>query len=328
MNDDHFSDVQREQLDDLASRFGSLEIGESPSAPERTSRYVGLSSDAQHLLERIAQQSSQLPEQERALFIAYVLEASGMSQSGSTSTGALNQNAGNLSGTVAVELVKGNTYASALAALQTACNNDPNNAQPTFTLPNGSTVYRPLTLEESIRKGVEHFNTDISRPMAERLRFIDCIRDTISAVTYKGGTSRFKITPVSPHLLSLPSTFRESSIAVPYDSVQGIELNTSNGIYNQGLTDGQILDNEGWRTVVPDTHLLRAHRDIVKSALTQRNRNTPLEPFMGFYVITQPKTDYQNALFVYWFGGGSYAYGKGSLNCNASVLRVVRRAEK
>src|SRR3990172_7962476 len=126
------------------------------------------------------------------------------------------------------------TYGLGLVQLIKECVADAKTAQPTFTLDDGSKIYRPLT---------------------------------------------FKIIPQSEKLILLPQDYNQSTLPIEYDKISGIELDRTKAKYNKPLTIDEVLNHEGWQTLVQgDNQLLKTYAEIV---FKEKQGQTEL---MGFWL--------------------------------------------
>ena len=225
-------------------------------------------------------------------------------------------------------LVSGDTYALGVHALREACVNDPNSAQLLFTKDDGSEIYRPLTFKETIRARVDDFNTSVAengeeRSLDERLKLYAHYIDSCTSIAYKAETTKFKVIPVCKKLITIDSSFNENFLPVDYDTLSGVELDSSNEKYDQSLTKQEIENHSGWRTALEDDlDLLKEYRNIVFEALKDSEGNQP-EKAMGFYVMGNTAQAQLRALFVDYLNSNSNAGGSVSLYDSGSFLQVA-----
>ncbi|MDP3698571.1 MAG: hypothetical protein Q8R47_03210 [Nanoarchaeota archaeon] len=205
------------------------------------------------------------------------------------------QQAGNLN----YEVIKANTYAQGVAKLR-------------------ELGEQPKTFKENIEaRVVAYENSDKT--------LFDTWLESCTAVVNKKMSTRFQIVSLSTELMSIPANFNKSFLPVDYDTVQGIELDSSNQKYDQGLTKDEVMDHAGWLLAVEaDAPLLKTYRDIVFAELG--NPKTA----MRFYVRQNNGQDELRALFVNDLDYNSNAGGGGNLNYSGSFLRgsPVVRAKK
>lgn len=168
---------------------------------------------------------------------------------------------------------------------------------------------RPFTFRENVLARVEAYERGNKTLFSIYL-------DSCTGVAYKGKSTRFQIVSPSSELISIPANFNNSFLPINFDHVQGIELDSSNGKYNQGLPKDEVLDHLGWLIAMEaDSHLLKTYCDIVFAELG--NPKTA----MAFYVRQNTKQDELRALFVNNLDIHSYAEGNSSLNDGESFLR-------
>jgi len=215
------------------------------------------------------------------------------------------------------------TYAQGLHALRNACQADANSVHPVFTLDDGSKIYRPLTFKEDITARVTDYNTlhnpdGSERTPQERLKlFTERWLDSCAGIAYKKRSTKFKIMPISPQLITIPENFNQSYIKVDYDQMGGVELDRKDAIYNAQLTKKQIETHPAWRAAVEDDlALLKEYRNIV---FAEKKTKTA----MGFWLQSEIAEDQLRALFVNGLDDYSDAYGDGNLDSGGSFLRVA-----
>ena len=216
------------------------------------------------------------------------------------------------------------TYAQGFHALRNACQADENSVHPLFTLDGGSEIYRPLTFKENIGARVIDFynfqNPDgTERTKQERLRlFTERWLDSCTAIAYQKGTTKFKVVPMSPELITIPESFNQHYMKIEYASLGGTELDRAGATYNALLTPSQVENHPAWLAAVEDdVNLLKAYRDIVFAA-----KENP-EKAMGFWLRDDIPEDHLRALFVDKLGNNSNANGNYNLNSNGSFLHVA-----
>lgn len=218
------------------------------------------------------------------------------------------------------------TYALGVEAIRESYNNCECPSQPIFTKPDGSCIVRSLTFRENLQARIEDYNTlnnaDGSiKTDDERLRFFNKWLDSCTGIAYKKGTTKFKIVPQSQDLIEIPSEFKEAFLEINYDSIDGIELDSSKNKYNDLLTLSKVKSHPAWITTVEeDTVLLSEYANIVFGLLKEKYKRTN---GMGFFVRSNTKTDELRALFVSNIDDYSYAVGNYSLNNGGSFLLVA-----
>ena len=198
---------------------------------------------------------------------------------------------------------KTSTYAQGVYALQEACKNS--------THPQEFGVYRPLFFRENLQARVNDYRSN----EGDKLRLFKTWLDSCCGVAYKGGTTKFKIVPRCRELVTIQRDFNREFMPINYDSVQGVELDSSQGKYRTLLTQQEVLEHPAWLAAVEgDKDLLKAYSEIIFAERSGKN--------MGFWVLNQPSEDQLRALFVSSLDGGSSA-GGGYLYKRGSFLRVV-----
>jgi len=221
------------------------------------------------------------------------------------------------------------TYALGLHALQEVCAKENNPNHPQFTLPDKSMIYRPLTFKENIQARVENYETTHNpngseRTIEERLSLItERWDDSCTAVVYKAGATKFKILPISEHLIALNRDFKEDFMRTDYNTIVGSELDSKNGTYNLVMSLDSVLKHAGWLAAVEgDGALLRSYANIIFTELKRRYNTTK---GMGFWVRQNTPTDELRALFVIYLDYNSNADGDDNLYDYGSFLRAAHR---
>ena len=158
-------------------------------------------------------------------------------------------------------LEKGDDYNMGLLELRRAYAENRAVLQPVFIKPNGDSVARPMSFEETIDALVNDYESE-GRILLDSGYLSSC-----TGIIWYGYTPRFKVVPVSSDLILLNKSPEQRYLMVDYDSQDGIELNATLGKYNTPLTKLQVLNHPGWRTLVSDRALLKAFRDIVFAEL-------------------------------------------------------------
>ena len=224
-----------------------------------------------------------------------------------------------------------NTYSLGVKQLQDQSVG--NATHPRYQLPN-SKVSRALTFKENLQARLEDYNklTDSQgqvRDLASRLQLWNEWLDSCSGIAYPSefqkGTGKFKLVTQSAELITIAPDFVESFLSCDYDSLNGTELDSSKGKYNELLTQSEIKTHEGWLTVVEgDSKLLEDYVDTLFSILQERDANKQMPArAMGFYLRSSTTTAELRALFVYYLDNLSSAYGLYNLNYNGSFLLVA-----
>ena len=208
------------------------------------------------------------------------------------------------------------TYGLGLVQLIKECVADAKTAQPTFTLDDGSKIYRPLTFKETIEARINDYESTTDEE--ERLKLFNSWNDTCTGIAYKANSTRFKIIPQSEKLILLPQNYNEPTLPIEYDKLQGTELDSTKAEYNKLLTIDEVLNHPAWNAAVDDKTLLKTYRDII---FKEKQGQTEL---MIFWTDTNTDSDYLRALVLYGLGDYSGAYGYGL----SSVARFVRVSQR
>ena len=149
-------------------------------------------------------------------------------------------------------------------------------------------------------------------------------KDSCTSMAYKKGTTKFKVVPQSLDLITLPPHFNERFKSVDYRTTEGIELDSSEGIYNTVLTPAQTMEHPAWHAAVEeDTSLLTVYVNIIFTELERKCRSTMN---MGFYVRQNTPADELRALYIHDLVGYSYAIGSDDLVNTSSFIRIAPRA--
>jgi hypothetical protein len=178
-----------------------------------------------------------------------------------------------------------------------------NISQPTFNS-EGSKLYRPLTLLESLEVMVNDYNTLLdengkTRKVKDRERLFNKYKfrqtATCTGVAYKSGGKEIKIIPQSTELIMIPEISNNNYIAkcmdIKYNKIVGTKLDTSKAKYNQPLSKSEVLEHPAWIASVGDTidarKVLESYADIVFNMLATKK----LTQGMDYQRFTQPDKD-------------------------------------
>ena len=193
------------------------------------------------------------------------------------------------------------TYALGVHALQEACTKENNQNHPKFTLPDGKTVYRPLTFKENGLARLNQFNTltnsdGSQRELTQRIEFMHNWNHSCCGIAYPAAernSSRFKLILQSPELIGLPKDFDKGSIFifVDYDSFNyDLQLDRNRAKYNQELTPTEIDSHEGWLALFEDDcTALHDYRKMIEKTLTLSKSQNQAHQFMAFWLLDNPK---------------------------------------
>lgn len=211
---------------------------------------------------------------------------------------------------------RADTKALGIHALREACKNASKSPHPKFVKPKGSAIYRPLTFKENIEARVNDYESN--KDDDKRLRLFKRWIDSCTAVACKGKSTKFKIIPLSPDLVTIDKGFKKHFLSVDYDKLSGVELDRKDAVYGSWISRAQVVEHPAWLAAVEgDKHLLRTYANIV---FTERK----VEKQMAFFTRNKPDTDELRALFVNYLDGYSGAVGKYYLNYDGSFLRAAQ----
>ena len=207
------------------------------------------------------------------------------------------------------------TYAKGVHNLQKACQKRTASPHPTYTKPDGSLIYRPLTFKENLEARVTDYENN--KDTEERKRLFKRWNDSCTGLAYKKGATKFKLIHLSPELITIPEDFKQGYIKVDYDAISGVELDKKDATYNTLLSPSQIEVHPAWLAALEDdAHLLKTYRDIV---FAERKTDTA----MGFWLRNEIVEDQLRALFVYNLYNYSIADGNNNLSNYGSFLHVA-----
>ena len=229
----------------------------------------------------------------------------------------------NTSSFIARDYVEGSNYLQALQALRTsyASRECPN--QPTVTI-NGQTYVRPPTLYEVLKARVEDFNCKTNpdgtpRDGEDPLRFFKVWLDSCTGRHYKRGTTKFKIIPVCPQLITLSAGPRADYLELPYADSVSDERDSSNGKYGVNLSKSEVLEHSDWLFVTNENRALLGETfDIIKRACGGNDNWKG----MAFYINQAPQNDELRPLFVDNHNCHGNANGGSNLHGSSRFLRV------
>ena len=183
----------------------------------------------------------------------------------------------------------------------------------------------PLTFAETIRARVEDYErlTDDEgnkRTEADRLRLFNKYFDTVTGVAYKADTTLMKLIDRADDFVHIDKDFNKEFLPCDYDALSGVELDTSEGTYNEWLTQGDVLAHPAWNVAVPDYPTLETYTNIV---FTQKPGKR-----MRFWPRTNVTSNELRALVIYDMDISSSAGGGSNLSSDARLLRVTHRASQ
>ncbi|MBU2561222.1 MAG: hypothetical protein KKD17_02910 [Nanoarchaeota archaeon] len=138
--------------------------------------------------------------------------------------------------------------------------------------------------------------------------------DSVTGVANKEHSTKFKIIPRAGQLENIETGFRQPFIGVVYDSLEGVELDSSDpgAKYNQSLTEEEVCEHPAWIAAAGgDKDKLRKYASIWFS-------RTGRKTGMGFYVMSDTAQDELRALVLNSDDVNSSAGGTSNLlNLNA-----------
>ena len=130
-----------------------------------------------------------------------------------------------------------------------------------------ASVKRPFTFKENLQARVEAYESG-------DYRLFETWLNSCTGIVYKAGTTRFKIIPSCAELIGINKDFSHSFLPVEYDTIAGVELDSSKGKYNHLLTKAEVLEHPAWlASVEGDRTLLSAYTDIVFKAYASKHRS-------------------------------------------------------
>ena len=198
--------------------------------------------------------------------------------------------------------------------------------QSLYTRTDGSWIVRALTFKENLQARVEDYNTlknaDGSvKTDDERLRLFNRWNDSCTGISYKAGATKFKIVHQSLDLIEIPSEFNSEFMRIDYNSINGIELDSSDAKYGTLLSKEEVICHPAWLAAVEnDNVLLSEYADIVFNLLKEKYKK---KDGMGFWVRQNTETDELRALLVNYLNSNSSANGNCNLSGGGSFLLVA-----
>ncbi|MFH1212422.1 MAG: hypothetical protein V1659_05870 [Candidatus Woesearchaeota archaeon] len=216
------------------------------------------------------------------------------------------------------DTVEGMSYSSALVNLRAACDSAESRGlvvvQPCFTLPDGSSVYRPLSFGENFFARVDNYKSNGANGLFRV--FLDSCSGAVRADKHC-----FKLVDVCGGLVGLSAGFDGAFLGVGVQNLDGVVLDTRVGVYDAPLSEEQAVDHPFYRWAAKDDKpLVREHHKIACS-LSGR------EKVMGVYL--RGASGELRALGSYYVSGSCGSCSSGSLNYylrGAHFVRVAQRA--
>jgi len=134
---------------------------------------------------------------------------------------------------------------------------------------------RPLTFKETIEARLNAYKTGMTEDEKKFLLFC-CWLSTCTGIAYPASNSanpnKFKIIPICEELINLDYKFKESFLKTHYNSLQGEELDRSQGISEALLTKKQAKAHPVWLAAVEgDRTLLSEYANLVFSLFKGKN---------------------------------------------------------
>ena len=144
-------------------------------------------------------------------------------------------------------------------------------------------VFRPLTFRESIQARVAQF-----KELGNAGSLWTSWLDSCTAIVYQSNSTRFKVVPLSYHLLALAPSFRDAFVPkIWFNEFDSERLDLQNDVYDAPLTQEQVVKHEGWLAAVEgDKKLLKTYAAIV-FALLKRDTAMPFWTIQGVNVQNQ-----------------------------------------
>jgi len=157
------------------------------------------------------------------------------------------------------------TYGLALEKLR----NSRKNIDPKHLITiEGKKYIRPLTFKETIEAKLNAYESGTNDE--EKNLLFNYNIATCTGVAYPSSDSKnvkvFKIIPICKELITLDSAFKESSLKIPYNSLEGIELDITKGRYGKLLTISDFKNHPAWIAALEeDRHLLNEYANLAFS---------------------------------------------------------------
>jgi hypothetical protein len=155
------------------------------------------------------------------------------------------------------------SYGEGLVALRGLCDEDGG------LHPFVKGVARPLTFREMIRARIDQFRNEGLGAMWD-VGFATC-----TAIVYQGGTTKFRIVPMSDVLINhVPASFRQSYVPINYDDFgdfEELDSRDEDDAYGRQLSKDEVLRHKGWLAALEgDRSLLREYAGIVFDQVQKR----------------------------------------------------------
>jgi len=189
------------------------------------------------------------------------------------------------------------------------------------------TVKRLFTFEENIRARLDHFNTltdDQGKPRTREQRLALFIQpfSSCTGAAYKANSTKLKIDPMCRQLIEIREGFNQRFLEIPYESADGIELDATDDIYNQRLTEAQARKHKGWKVLIQDDSLRENFITIAYSVIPESERGEKLG--MSFWIVKNQDKDQLRTLVLHNHGysGAGADWDLGSSACS---LRVAQK---
>lgn len=201
--------------------------------------------------------------------------------------------------------------------------------QPIFKKVDGSQIYRPLTLLESLEVVVRDYNTDknsdgITRTEKDKQELLRKVKYTCTGIACKAEGTEIKIIPECQQLINIPANNTKSFLEDAYNTLEGITLNTNTGKYNQLLKESEVNSHSAWIASLGGTQhgrdILKEYSKIIFKLLAKEQQTKGME----FYVMfNNTKKDELRTLSTWGIKIYSDAVGPSNLDFYARFLLAV-----
>jgi hypothetical protein len=148
--------------------------------------------------------------------------------------------------------------------------------------------------------------------------------DSKTGIAHKEHSTEFKIIPNSKDLANIPKDFNQQYISsnntpsFNYNALDGIILDSKNGLYNQGLPKKEFLKHEAWNETL-GSNLVTKFGNKVYGILGEDRK------IMGFYILQNTNEDQLRSLVLWDLDSVCDADGRFDLSYNGRFLRVAQR---
>jgi len=182
---------------------------------------------------------------------------------------------------------------------------------------------RPLTFKETIEARLDGYKTDSDDE--EMFLLLNRPGLTCTGIAYPNyrmfsnlNNDKFKIIPLCKELITFDSERDYLFLLTSYESLEGIELDKTKGIYNELLTKEQVKIHPGWLAAVEgDQKLLSEYADLIFSLRTNKS--------MMFTLASLNLNDHLRALGVSSINAGySAATGHTNFTEGGEFVRISK----